>query len=386
MLGTIIVPFGLSLLRILKDGYKIKEVTLWMLIFGAFISPILPLILLFLQGITALKIRHSNEHKIKKWQNWYMWVKEQTSRFCRTEFGLEITIQITFNILLLMFTRSETRTEEGLDQIFDDQKPIFGIPVNVLLFIAIALSFKSAWTSYVKGISLKKEYFPFTSKLFIAVYVYISVSLKVFSNIIFLTPPLGLFNLLRHYQGELLPYTVIVNPPRNPIDSEWILEPFPKVNLTSDLMYYSNATPILWSKITRFDYTNPQNPIKPKLEDLYTTFPIETYLNLFWIILFIQPLIIYVVKKSVNPIPFSRLDWLDKLIHCMENAQVPSPIEDFEEQPGTVAEHIERYHKINKEIGATIIANFLQRLLMFAPIINLCKLYRFLYINLISIY
>ena len=375
MLGSLVVPFGLSLMRILKDAYKSKEVKLWMLILGAFVFPILPIILLFLQGITALKTRHSNEHKIKKWQSWYMMVKEQTSRFCRTEFGLEITIQITFTILLSMFTRSETRTEEGLDQVFDDRQPLFGIPVNVLLFIAIALSFQSAWTSYVKGISWKKEYFPLTSKLFIAIYVYTSVSLKVFSNIMFLTPPLGLFNILRHYQGELLPYTVIVNPPETPRDSQWFLESFPQINVTSDLMIYSNATPIPWSKITRFDYTDLKNPIKPKLEDLYTTFPIETYLNLFWVIMFIQPLVIFVVKKYVNPVPFSRLDWFDKIIHCMENAQVPSPIEDFEEQPGTVGEHIERFHKITSEIGSTIIANFFQHLLMLAPIINLCKLY-----------
>ena len=195
----------------------------------------------------------------------------------------------------------------------------------------------------------------------------ISVAIKASLMIAFLAPALGLFNLLRHYQGELLPYQVIINPPY--YNSRF---QFPKINVAHDLMYYSNATPIAWSKITRFDYTDLNNPVAPPLT-LYTGFSTKVYLAMFWVVVLLQPLIIYFVKKYSNPKPFDRLDWLNKIIHSMENSQIPSPMEDFEELPGSVNQHIERSQNILKEMGLTILANCFYHLIMLIPIFILCK-------------
>ena len=139
-----------------------------------------------------------------------------------------------------------------------------------------------------------------------------------------------------------------------------------------DQMFYGDAPSIPWSVISRFDYSNPQNPIKPSLQ-LYTLISTETYLLLFWIIVLVQPILVFLVKKFSNPGPFSRQDWLDKIIHSMENSMLPSPLEDFEELPGTVDEHVERSKLLIKEIGLTILANFLQHLLFMSPLCILCK-------------
>ena len=205
----------------------------------------------------------------------------------------------------------------------------------------------------------------------------ISVAIKTSVMIALLVPALGLFNVLRHYQGELLPYKVISHPPQHTTNTNFFgtdQDPltFPMINVTQDLMYYSNATPIAWSKITRFDYTDLKNPVKPPLT-LYTGFSTKVYLAMFWVVVLLQPLIIYFVKKYSNPKPFDRLDWLNKIIHSMENSQIPSPMEDFEELPGSVNQHIERSQNILKEMGLTILANCFYHLIMLIPIFILCK-------------
>ena len=52
---------------------------------------------------------------------------------------------------------------------------------------------------------------------------------------------------------------------------------------------------------------------------------------------------------------------------------LPSPLEEFEELPGTVYEHVERSKLLIKEIGLTILANFFQHLLFMSPLCILCK-------------
>ena len=57
----------------------------------------------------------------------------------------------------------------------------------------------------------------------------------------------------------------------------------------------------------------------------------------------------------------------------MENSQIPSPMEDFEELPGSLIDHLERSKKVIKEIGLTILVNTIQHLGMLIPIFILCK-------------
>ena len=313
-----------------------------------------------------------DEKSADKWQAIYIKVKEQTSKVLKTELGMETTIQIAMTLTLLFFQRSETRVEQGLEKIFDSKTPLLGLPVIALIIFSTIWSLKAAWTSYIRGISFKKDYFPITSKISIGFYVLISTYIKTSVMILFLAPGLGLFNLLRHYQGELLPYKVIADPPTYTSDSGEVYT-FPKINTDEDLMYYSTAEPIAWNKITRFDYTDLKNPKKPPLS-IYTVFSTNEYLTLFWILIFLQPILVWFVKKYSNPGPFSRQTWLESIINAMENSQIPSPMEDFEELSGSVADHIERHGKINKEMKLTILANFFHHLLMLAPIYILCKL------------
>ena len=377
LVGTLVLPYILSLLRLIKYGYNLHGVSITKKIGFMFLSPVMPIILLFGQGIARFQMENCQRKDAQKFMKAYADIKQVCSKFIKTELGLETTIQITMSILLLLFSRSETRTEQGLEGIFDSKEDILGVQAEAFIVLSLAWSTKSAWSSYIVGISWKKDYFSFQSQLFLGLYVVISVGIKTISMILFLLPTLGLANTLRHFQGELKPYKVIVEPYETRFGQtlnyffSMLPENFQAPNVT-DQMFYGDAPPIPFSAISRFDYSDPQNPIEPSLQ-LYTLISTETYLLLFWIIVLAQPIFVFLVKKFSNPAPFSRQDWLDKIIHSMENSMLPSPLEDFEELPGSVDEHVERSKLLIKEIGLTILTNFFQHLLFMSPLCILCK-------------
>ena len=98
-----------------------------------------------------------------------------------------------------------------------------------------------------------------------------------------------------------MPYRWIVDPLAQ------VNEPFPDINVETDLMYYSNAPPIAWSLISRWNYTDLKRPQRPPLT-LYTIFPLEVYLVIFWLLIFLQPVFVYFAKKYSNPGPFGTLE------------------------------------------------------------------------------
>ena len=65
---------------------------------------------------------------------------------------------------------------------------------------------------------------------------------------------------------------------------------------------------------------------------------------------------------------FREADKLEKLLHVMENLNIPYPLEDFDVLNGTEREHRERFEKVNTEVLLTMLVNMLIHLLMLAPL------------------
>ena len=61
-------------------------------------------------------------------------------------------------------------------------------------------------------------------------------------------------------------------------------------------------------------------------------------------------------------------DRLEKLLHVMENLNIPYPVEDFDVLNGTEKEHRERFEKVNTEVLVTMMVNMLIHLIMLAPL------------------
>ena len=174
--------------------------------------PLLPILVIILEEKTLLELSFCSEEKISETIQRYQLIKRQTAQFIRTELCIERTLQFSFSILLLVFSKSITRTAQGLEAIFDDTEDsnasnlrLLGIPPELLLTLNNAWAMYSAWNAYVHGISTKK-YFPTSASMILGLFVVVSVGLQCFTTIIYLTPTLGLLNLLRFVQTIFISY------------------------------------------------------------------------------------------------------------------------------------------------------------------------------------
>ena len=151
--------------------------------------------------------------------------------------GFEISNQIFINILLVLFSTSETRTETVFESLFNQKgEANFGIS-NLTIFIASTvvsfLSFLNLFTS------AHASHWPFKSKLAVGVYGTLNLALRLSAMILYFTPSLGLLNILRHYQAERLPFVNI----------------YGKYDFPNDYLYFGIAPPVAWSDITHMNYT-----------------------------------------------------------------------------------------------------------------------------------
>ena len=87
----------------------------------------------------------------------------------------------------------------------EDDKTALGFKIDAKLIVAISFmwSLYSFTTSHVQGLTGHREYFPISSKSLLLASVLCATLNRVITTTIFFTPPLGLFDILRHYQGMI---------------------------------------------------------------------------------------------------------------------------------------------------------------------------------------
>ena len=375
MTGCIVVPYFLA-----ATNHAIAHQTFANRLLNITLLPFTPLLLVMIERKTMFELNHCAKDQLKQLLKYYMKIKMETARMIRTELCIESTLQILFGILIIVFSRSKTRTAQGLEGLMEGKDLIFGINPDVFLTISIILSAITAWRSYVKGLSQTKDHFPFKSKAFLGLYVGISLGIKIVACLVFLAPSLGLFNTLTHFQGELSPYWTAMNGPRAD-------EHFPdkivfsfNISVETELVYYSNITPFPWTDLTHFDYSDPLNPKEPPLT-IYTYFCTETYLVAFWLIILIQAILILVSKVFTNRIAFEKETWIYLLTHSLECTQLPSPLYDWDDDHGPIQHYVQEQKRVDKEMKWTFAVSLVIHLLMNIPMIILGKLFNDFLIN-----
>ena len=301
-----------------------------------------------------------------------MRIRKQTAEFIKTELCIELTLQMTFSVLILAFLNSETRVEQGLEAIFEVSKvEIFGlsIPSKVIIVLNIAWGFISCWKSFLRGMATTKDHFPGPSEYLLGLHVALSVTIRCTNTIMFFAPTLGLLDLLRHFQGEIIPFEAAFGTER-------------------DELVYLPGKPLkwTWNDISRFDYsfverneTNENNetypiynPEPPTLE-LYTFFSLEHCLNGFWILLFVQACLHILIKRFSNPMAFKRQSIIRMIALGIENCQIPGPMEDWDDYHGPINQYAKAQKKVEVEMGLAIVLNWIFSIIMTIPMWILCK-------------
>ena len=141
--------------------------------------------------------------------------------------------------------------------------------------------------------------------------------------------------------------------------------------LNSGRLSYGSQT-YAWSTIYRMNLTDASNPLPPSVTD-YTLLSKKECFAIFWIILAIQTFVILVTKMMFSK-PFRKLNWIEMIIHAMENTNLADPVEDWDMQKsGNCSDHYKRMKSVQKEVLAVIGINFFFNATMLTPLYILCK-------------
>ena len=276
------------------------------------------------------------------------------AQFIQVEIGLESHIQLIISITLLLLANSQTHTITGLEVLFE-KETFFYLNAKLALTLSITWSLVSCVKSHIKGISKQRQHSTTLSTLIIFIFTSVSIALRVFCCVLYLTPAFGLFNSLRHLQGELYPH--------------WDPYYYPE-DINTFKFYFGDATPRNWTEVSRWNYISRRNAAPPQL-NLYTLFSIEQYLGMFLGIFAIQFAVQLVLKMFTNPLVFKKLSWIDHVIHMISCSFIPLPMEEWDIEKGTIAMHKARKDLVFKEMLASILLNFGVNFLLLTPLIIL---------------
>lgn len=128
------------------------------------------------------------------------------------EFGLRSVFQLTLEILLLFNAYSLTQTNKGLDNVYIDNPTkvmtwiVFDTEIRfatrIWFFVCIFISTGKITWYFAKGIGASRSEVCLKAKICVGSSAILSIVSAVFANILYFSPSLGLFNLLRHIQCE----------------------------------------------------------------------------------------------------------------------------------------------------------------------------------------
>ena len=285
-----------------------------------------------------------------KWEK----VKFHLNQHIRMELGLETLFQLAGQLILLFNSLTETGTYQGLDRIFRDGSEVTTLSL-MLLTISSAFSFISCSTSNLQALASQREHFPATSKIMAVGYSLFACIVRILAFVMYFAPTLGLFNLLRHLQAE---------------QTQWdpnIIKYF----VYNGTIHLGNSSAIFWNQIDRWTISNDN--LLPPHYTLYTYYTLLEYFYGFWIILLLQSICVYVVKKTCS-VPFCKSNWLEKIIHVVENTHIPYNYMEWDAITiGGFEEHLKGMYQNKKEVVSVMIVNFLFNAILLLPMGNLGK-------------
>lgn len=279
-------------------------------------------------------------------------LKYHVSQFIQVDIGLESLLQMVMTLTLILLKYSETKTINGLDIIWKDIESDHFL--QFLLWASFTWSFFSCISSHIRGILKKRHYATFWSSTMLVVFTTTCVFIKLLAYVLFLTPVLGLFNCLRHLQGEMYPHFIPYTQ---------------RINVEEDMFYYGDAPLMKWSQISRWNYK--VGILMPPEQTLYTIFTIGQHffflIGLFLINITLQ----LMMKRLTNPNVFKKLSYIDCFIHAICCSFIPHPMEEWDEDSGHVSMHKMRKKCVLKEMLASIMINFGINLSLLSPLIIL---------------
>ena len=220
--------------------------------------------------------------------------KRTLNRHIKLDLGLETVYQLAITLILVLYSYTETLVETGLKTVFNEGFEPLSIGLLIASTVLSSISFTS---SHCKVLNVCREHFPFLSRLVASLYSLCGLITRVVAMIMYFTVPLGLFSLLRHWQGEQVPWSQLT------LDF-----------VTPDgLMFLGDNEGFVWNKVDRWIkngslfyhdgtsfFPNPDYFIAAPDVTLYTGMTWRPYLYIFFAHVAIHSLVIFFAKYKLS--------------------------------------------------------------------------------------
>ena len=224
---------------------------------------------------------------------------------------MEVYIQVTVQILILLLFQTKTPTTGGLTTIFE-QRP-FGLDPTLVFVLSTSWSLLSCIRLHTKLIAIDKGFCKMTSQFFIFLWGTFATLRRMLSLVAFFIPSMGLFSILHHWEWEQVTFSAFFT---NRTDF--------KIRL-----YGLNKT-IYWSEVDRFNYSNPLHPTPPPVTN-YTFWTLQETFTWGAALLSLHIILILIVKVLTSKNFIKGENYMDKLVHILDNVNYATPFSDWDE-------------------------------------------------------
>ena len=343
------LPFGFN---DISPGYQRKAIQVSLIVF----FPVTHLLLRLQHQITLKEMKNTldmqheyDTNKLSKLTLLLLQMEVHRKKMIKIDMAFENTNQMFFNILLVLFSISETRTETAFESLFNQEgkDDTFGISNLTIFMVSTVASFLSFLNLFTTA---HASYWPWKSKMFVGVYCTMNLVLRLFTMILYFTPTLGLLNILRHYQAERLPF----------------INDHAKYDFSKDHLYFGSADPVAWRDISHVNYSDPSSPTPPS-SSLYTGLDSKIFFTIFisgWVF---QIFCIWLHNFFISNI-FRKFSIFDQIMHAFQSVITPFSSKDWADGEGNCKEHVKRMKIMDKEVVGTIKINAIFQFLHILPL------------------
>ena len=130
--------------------------------------------------------------------------------FKRNELSLELVIQLSVHVSMVLLSQTDFPLQSGLQSIFESNDSKGKVTYEqttalILLIISILWSFKTSVMTAIKIKTHTKQFLPLLSKFLLGIRYFLVFTTRIGAIVAYFSPFLGLLGIMNHYQAEILP-------------------------------------------------------------------------------------------------------------------------------------------------------------------------------------
>ena len=137
--------------------------------------------------------------------------KEEIVNHSRLQLGLETVFQLTGNAILLFYANTSTRSRQGLSSLFSGDANVFlkiSFPSEIFIAVLLTMNLLGFIKVNMDGIVYGyASHYSIGGKFVVLLGIICASLVRVASMLLYFSSNIGLFDLLRHYQGKFCNYS-----------------------------------------------------------------------------------------------------------------------------------------------------------------------------------